>query len=199
MRLFLVRHALCDPVGVSLAGRTPGVSLNVAGRAQLEPLVARLTRRLAGARLDGVLSSPLARAHETASAIARAHGLAVATDGALHELDVGSWTGRALDTLGDEPDWAPFNSYRSGTAAGGAEYAFQGQARAVAMLLARARATPEATLVAVSHGDVLRGVLAHALGVSLDLAHRLEVSPASVSELELYPWGPRVLGVNDVS
>ena len=199
MRVLLVRHALCDPVGVSLAGRTPGISLNAAGRAQLGPLVARVARRLAGATLDAVLASPLARAQETGGALARAHAVTVTTEPGLHELDVGRWTGRAIAALGDDPDWAPYNTYRSGTAAGGAELAIAVQARAVAALLARARATPEATVAAVSHGDVIRAVLCHALGAPLDLQHRLEVSPGSVSELELWPWGPRVLAINDVS
>lgn len=199
MRLFLVRHALCDPVGVTLAGRMRGVSLNAAGRAQLGPLARRMARRLAGARLDAVLASPRARAQETAAAIARAHDLAVTTEPALDEIDLGRWTGRALDTLHDDPDWAPFNSYRSGTPAGGAELQLQVQARAVAALLARARATPDAIIAAVSHGDVLKAVLGHVLGVPLDLQHRIDVSPASVSEVEFRPWGPRVLAVNDVS
>lgn len=199
MRLFLIRHALCDPVGISLAGRMPGVSLNAAGRAQLGPLVARVARRLGGVPLDAVIASPLARAQETGGAVARAHGLAVDTEPGFHEIDVGRWTGREIDALGDDPDWAPFNTYRSGTPAGGAELAIAAQARAVAALLARARSSPDAVIAAVSHGDVIRAVLCHALGVSLDLQHRVEVSPASVSELELWPWGPRVLAINDVS
>ncbi len=199
MRLFLVRHALCDPVGVSLAGRTPGVSLNAAGRAQLGPLVARVARRLDGARLDAVYASPLARTQETAGAVARAHGLPVTTEPALAEIDVGRWTGRTIASLDDDPDWKPFNTYRSGTPAGGAELQAAVQARAAGALLARARATPDATVVAVSHGDVLKAVLGHFLGVAIDLQPRIEVSPASVSEVELHPWGPRVLAVNDVS
>ncbi len=199
MRLFLVRHALVDPVGVSLPGRTPGVSLNAAGRAQLAPLGARVARRLAGAPLDAVLASPLARAQETAAAIAGRYGLPVTVEPALHELDLGRWTGRALAGLGDDPDWVPFNTYRSGTPAGGGELAAVAQARAVAALLARARATPDAAVAAVSHGDVVRAVLAYVLGVPIDLQLRIEVAPASVSEIELRPWGPRVLALNDVS
>ena len=199
MRLFLIRHGLIDPIGVSLPGRTPGVLLNAAGRAQLAPLVARVARRLAGAPLDIVITSPLARAQETGAALAQAYGLAVTVEPALHEIDLGRWTGRALAGLGDDPDWAPFNAYRSGTPAGGAELGVEAQARAVAALLARARATPDAAIAAVSHGDVMRAVLAHVLGVPIDLQHRIEVSPGSVSEIELQPWGPRVVALNDVS
>ena len=199
MRLLLVRHALVDPVGVSIAGRMPGVSLNAAGRAQLGSLVARVERRLGSARPDAVLASPLARTQETAGAIARAYGLPVTVESAIGEIDVGRWTGRTLASLEDDPDWKPFNTYRSGTPAGGAEFQIAVQARAAAALLARARATPDATVVAVSHGDVAKALLGHFLGVPADLQHRLEVSPAGVSEVELHPWGPSVLAVNDLS
>lgn len=204
MRLLLVRHALVDPVGVSLPGRLPGVSLNAAGRAQLPALVARVGRRLGGAPLGAVIASPLARAQETAGALARAHGLTVAVEPALVEFALGRWTGRTLDSLHDDPEWAPFNSYRGGTPAGGGapfggELQLEVQARAAAALIARARATPDATVAAVSHGDVIKAVLGHFLGVPTDLQQRLEVSPTGVSDLELHPWGPRVLAVNDVS
>lgn len=199
MRLLLVRHALCDPVDVRLAGRAPGVSLNAAGRAQLGPLVARVARRLADTPLDAVLASPLARAQETARAVARAHALSVTTEPALIELDVGRWTGATFDALHDDADWAPFNTYRSGTPAGSAELQLQVQARAVAALLAHARATPDAAIVAVTHGDVVKTLVGHCLGVPIDLQHRFEIAPASVSEVELHPWGPRIVAVNDVS
>ncbi len=197
MRLLLVRHALCDPVGVSLSGRRPGVSLNAAGRAQLAPLVARVARRLDGAPLAAVVASPLARAQETAAALARAHGLEMATEPGLAELDFGAWTGRRIDALGDEPDWPHFNAYRSGTRPPGGEMALEAQARAVAAALRLAAAHPGARVAAVSHADVIKAVLGHALGIPLDLQHRLEVAPASVSEVELRPWGARVLAVND--
>lgn len=199
MRLLLVRHALCDPVGVSLSGRRPGVSLNAAGRAQLPALTARVARRLGGARLDAVVASPLARAQETAAALARAHGTPVVTEPGLAELDFGAWTGRAIDGLDAEPGWPHFNRYRSGTRPPGGELALEAQARAVGAALRLAEAHPHGTVAAVSHADVLKAVLGHLLGIALDLQHRLEVAPASVSEVELAPWGARVLAVNDLA
>jgi probable phosphoglycerate mutase len=199
MHLLLVRHALCDPVGVSLSGRRPGVSLNADGRAQLAPLVARVARRLDGAPLAAVVASPMARAQETALAVARAHGLAVDTEPGLAELDFGLWTGRRIDGLGDETAWPHFNAYRSGTRVPGGELALEAQARAVGAALRLAAARPDARVAAVSHADVIKAVLGHALGIPLDLQHRLEVAPASVSEVELRPWGARVLAVNDVA
>jgi len=199
VRLLLVRHALCDPVGVSLSGRRPGVSLNAAGRAQLAPLVARIGRRLAGASLDAVVASPMARAQETAASVARAHGLPVAVEPGFVEFDFGQWTGRRIDALGDEPDWPHFNTYRSGTRAPGGELALEAQARAVGAALRLAAAHPDGCVAAVGHADVIKAVLGHALGIPLDLQHRLEIAPASVSEVELRPWGARVLAVNDAA
>lgn len=183
-------------MGVSLAGWLPGVSLNAAGRAQLPGLVARVARRLGGAPLAAVVASPMARAQETAAALARAHGLAVAVEPGLAELDAGDWTGRSFDALGDHPDWAPFNSYRSGTRPPGGELALEAQARAVAAVLRLAAAHPAgAAVAAVSHADVVRAVVAHALGVPLDLQHRLPAEPAAVAELEYAPWGARVVAL----
>jgi probable phosphoglycerate mutase len=192
VHLYLVRHATCDPVGHRLAGRAPGVSLNAAGRAQARALAAHL----AGARLDAVASSPLARALETASAIARPHGLVPSVEPGLLELGFGDWTGRAIDGLRGEERWTHFNAYRSGTRAPGGELALEAQARAVAAVLRLAAERPDARVAVVSHADVLKAVLGHLLGVPLDLQHRLEIAPASVSEAELHPWGARVLAVN---
>jgi probable phosphoglycerate mutase len=97
---------------------------------------------------------------------------------------------------------AALQRYRSGTRAPGGELALEAQARAVAAALRLAAAhpdDPDARVAAVSHADVIKAVLGHALGIPLDLQHRLEVAPASVSEVELRPWGARVLAVNDAA
>ena len=50
----------------------------------------------------------------------------------------------------------------------------------------RKRHAQPGTLVAiVSHGDVLRMLITHALGMPSDFIHRLELSPASVTVLEV--------------
>jgi probable phosphoglycerate mutase len=187
----LIRHALCDPVGHALSGRRPGVGLNAVGRAQ----AAGLGARLAHLPLAAVYASPLARSLETAAALARPHGMAPVREPALVELDFGAWTGRALDTLGAEPAWAPFNTYRSGTRVPAGELALEAQARAVGGVLRLAERHAGRYVAAVSHADVIKAVVGHLLGVPLDLQHRLEIPPASICALELHPWGPRVLAV----
>ena len=195
MRLFLVRHAMCDPVGRSLSGRRRGVGLNAVGRAQAESVARRLSR----APLTAVHSSPLARALETAAAVAAPHALTPNVEAGLAELEFGDWTGREIDALRGEEQWTHFNAYRSGTRAPGGELALEAQARAAGALLRLAAAHPDGCVAAVSHADVIKAALGHLLGVPIDLQHRLEVAPASVSEAELRPWGARVLAVNDVA
>src|SRR5687767_15126552 len=102
----LVRHALCDPVGCLIAGRQPGVHLNDAGRLQAH----RLAERLQPIALEGIYSSPLDRAVETADPIARAKGLPVQVAEGWNEIDFGEWTGRALVDLDPLPEWRRFNS-----------------------------------------------------------------------------------------
>jgi probable phosphomutase (TIGR03848 family) len=191
----LIRHAMCDTVGRTIAGRSPDVHLNREGKTQAEDLAARLS----SLSLAAIYSSPLERALETAAPIAAKHRLPVSTAPGLNELDFGDWTGRALADLEGNQDWIAFNSFRSGTRIPGGETMTEVLARALREIDHARRAHPDAGhLVAiVSHGDVLRALLAHYLGISLDLFQRLELDPASVSIVVLDCYGPRVTRVND--
>jgi probable phosphoglycerate mutase len=136
------------------------------------------------------------RAAETADALAAAHGLRVTTDDRLIELDFGEWTGWTLDALQPLEDWRHFNTFRSGTRPPGGELMLEAQARVVSMLLALREAHAGQVVVAVTHGDVIKAALAFFLGVPLDLAHRMEIDPASRSIVEAHAWGARVLALN---
>jgi probable phosphoglycerate mutase len=177
----LIRHALCDPVGKSIAGRTPGIHLNEAGRRQ----AAALAVRLGGLPVAAIRSSPLERAVETAEPLASALGLPVVQDEGLNEVDFGDWTGRTLTELDVLPAWRDFNERRSSTRIPGGETMAEVIRRSLATL-EQLRGTHNLTrqLVAVvSHGDVLRSLVAHCLGMDPNRIHRLEIAPASVSIL----------------
>jgi probable phosphomutase (TIGR03848 family) len=177
----LIRHALCDPVGKLIAGRTPGIHLNDMGRRQAAALALRL-KRLPVAE---VRSSPLERAVETAQALAGVFGLPVVRDERLNEVDFGDWTGRTLTELDGMPKWRDFNGRRSSTRIPGGEAITEVVSRSMAAL-DQVRRTPELAgrLVAVvSHGDVLRSLVAHCIGMDPDAIHRIEIAPASVSVL----------------
>jgi probable phosphoglycerate mutase len=190
----LIRHALCDPVGRSIAGRLPGIHLNETGRRQAQ----RLAEWLRPVALDGIYSSPLERAVETASPIAHAHGKPVQTSEGWNEVDFGEWTGQQLAELDILPAWRKFNAFRSSSTIPGGENMARVLDRVLRELdrLRDLHPAPAARVAVVSHGDVLRSLIAHALGAPLDLFQRLEISPASISALEITEQGPRILWLN---
>jgi broad specificity phosphatase PhoE len=177
----LIRHAVCDPVGRSVAGRTPGIHLNEVGHRQAAALAARLSTL----QVAAVWSSPLERALETAQPLAGVLGLRVIQDARLNEMDFGDWTGRTLTELEGVSGWRDFNERRSSTRIPNGEIMGEVVSRSLAAL-EEVRRTPELTgrLVAlVSHGDVLRSLIAHCIGMDPNAIHRIEIAPASVSIL----------------
>jgi broad specificity phosphatase PhoE len=190
----LIRHASCDPVGRSIAGRKPGVHLNAEGSEQ----AARLAERLTALSIDGLYSSPLERAMETAEPIGSRQHLDIQPAAGLLEVDFGSWTGKTLSELELVPEWRSFNQFRSGTRIPGGENMAEVLSRSLGELerLRRLHPSPGALVAVVSHGDVLRMLLTHALGMPADLLHRLELSPASVTVLQVEDYGIRLLLLN---
>jgi probable phosphoglycerate mutase len=191
--VLLVRHATCDPVGKSIAGRAEGVHLNAEGEQQARRVAARLRE----VPVAAIYSSPLERARETAEHIARGRDLRVESFDAVAEIDFGEWTGCALEALAALPAWRRFNSFRSGTRIPGGELIAEVQARAVAGLASLRDRHPDGTVAVVSHADVIKAALAYYLGTPLDLMQRLEVAPASVSAVALDAEGVRILALND--
>ena len=169
-----------------------GVGLSEAGHAQARTLAASL----AGTTLRAVWASPLQRAQETAAPIAARQGLPVHTDEALNEIDFGDWTALGFDTLHDRPDWIAWNRLRSCNRAPGGETMGEAQARALAAIWRLCDSVPDGDVAVVSHSDVLKSILAHMLGVPLDLMGRIEVDPASRSVVTLFGTDLRIRAVN---
>lgn len=147
--------------------------------------------------IAAVYSSPRERAWYTARGIADAHELKVEISGALDEVDFGDWTGMSFDALEGEPLWQQWNEARSSARPPEGESMAEAVARAVAALGAIAAAHDNESVAAVSHCDVIRGVIAHYLGLSLDNILRFDIDPASVSRLAVGSWGARVMTVNE--
>jgi probable phosphoglycerate mutase len=183
---------MCDPVGRSIAGRAPGVHLSAEGVAQVETLC----RALVPIVIAAVYTSPLERARETAAALARGRSVVVRDEPGLIEVDFGEWTGHALAELDAQPLWRAFNERREATRIPGGETMGEVTARAWESLHAMQRAHPEELIVAVSHGDVIRALLASCLGLPVDNMLRFEVAPASVSTIEVGEQHSRVLSIN---
>lgn len=191
--VLLVRHAAHPLVGRVLCGRMAGVHLDEAGRAQ----AARLAARLASIRPDVVHSSPLPRCLETAEPLAAQHGLPVVPCPALTELDFGAWTGRSFAALDAEPTWMRWNTARAESRPPDGESMRDAQGRAVDWLRRVQAGHPDATVLAVSHADVIKGMLLWCLGLTLDAHQRFDIDPCSISALLLWDGGGKVLRMNE--
>ena len=194
--VLLVRHGLTDAnASGRLAGWTPGVHLAERGREQAAALAARLAK----VPLAAIVSSPLERCQETATALAAGREIAVETDEQLGECRYGDWTGQELKKLVKDPLWKVVQAHPSAATFPGGESLRDTQARAVDAIRAHnARLGSDATWVAVSHGDVIKALLADALGVHLDLFQRIQVDPCSVSVVRYTELRPFVVRMNDV-
>ncbi len=198
--VILVRHGrtTANATGI-LAGRLPGVRLDPTGQSQ----AAAVGQRLAPVPLAALVTSPLQRCRETTQQIERAHPSPPPrrTEKALTECDYGSWQGRALKDLAREKLWSTVQAQPSAATFPDGESMIAMQARAVAAVR-RLDAAVEgehgagAVWCAVSHGDVIKSVIADALGLHLDLFQRINVDPASVSIIRYTDSRPYVLATN---
>jgi probable phosphomutase (TIGR03848 family) len=195
--VILLRHGRTTAnTSGTLAGWTPGVLLDDTGAAQ----VGAVAERLAKVPLAAIVSSPLERCRQTADAIAEGRNLAVQADDRLGEARYGDWTGRTLKELVKEPLWKVVQQHPSAAVFPGpeGEGLAQTQARAVAAVREwNAKLGPDAVWLACSHGDVIKAILADALGLHLDQFQRIVVDPASVSVVTYTETRPFVGRVND--
>ncbi|WP_244607032.1 histidine phosphatase family protein [Bosea sp. CS1GBMeth4] len=196
MTLFLLlRHAAHDDVGSFLAGRTPGILLGQAGRAQ----AGRLAERLKRERLAALYCSPRERTRQTADAIAAA-GAAEAPQvlDALDEIDFGGWSGKSFAELDADETWRAWNARRSEAVTPGGE-SFADVARRIVGTMERlAGRHAGAAIGLVTHADVIKAAVLHHLGLAADDWWRIEVSPASITRLVLAGHGAQLLGLNEV-
>jgi probable phosphomutase (TIGR03848 family) len=197
--VILARHGrtAANATGV-LAGRSKGVHLDDTGNAQARAAAERLT----GLELATVVTSPLERCRETARLLAP--GVRAVTDRRLLECDYGDWTGKELKKLSKEKLWRTVQAQPSGVRFPGGESMPEMSARAVAAIRDRdaaveAHAGDHAVWVAVSHGDVIKAILADALGMHLDAFQRIMVDPGSLSVIRYTPHRAFVLTMNSRS
>ena len=197
--VLLIRHgrSSANTSGV-LAGRAGGVHLDETGQRQ----VASLGQRLRGVPLTCVVTSPLERTRETAAALldARPAPLPLHVDERFIECGYGEWTGLELKVLAKDPLWKTVQAHPSAVRFPGGESMVGMQQRAVdAVRMWNGELGPKAVYAIVSHGDVIKAVLADALGMHLDQFQRLVVDPASVSVISYTALRPFVHRMNDTS
>jgi probable phosphomutase (TIGR03848 family) len=195
--VLLVRHGLTASTGELLTGWTPGIPLDDRGVAQATALAARL----APLPLDAIVSSPLDRCQQTAAAIAQGRdGLQIVTEDRVGECRYGDWTGQPLKKLAEEKLWRVVQAHPSAVTFPGpdGESMPEMQHRAVAAIRDwNARLGQDATYLVCSHGDVIKAIVADALGLHLDQYQRIQADPCSLTVIRYTPLRPFVLRMND--
>lgn len=198
MTVILLRHGRSTSnTAHTLAGRSPGVDLDDLGRGQ----AAGLVDRLHGLPIRALVRSPLLRCARTLEPLAAALALTPLIDERITEVDYGSWTGRALGELVKEPLWSVVQQQPSAAIFPDGEGLADVQARAVAAVREHDRRLADEfgsdTLwVACTHGDVIKAVIADALGAHLDSFQRITADPASASVIRYTAVRPFVVHVN---
>jgi probable phosphomutase (TIGR03848 family) len=197
--VLLVRHGLTAMTGPILAGHTPGLHLDERGQRQ----AAAVAARIAALPLTAVITSPLERCVDTAAAIVAAQleaGRTPAehTEERLVECRYGDWTGKQIKDLAKDPMWKVVQAQPSAARFPGGESLAEVSARAIEAIRDwDARLGEQAVWVACSHGDVIKAILADALGLHLDQFQRIVVDPCSVSVVRYTNTRPYVLRSND--
>jgi probable phosphomutase (TIGR03848 family) len=198
--VLLVRHGrtAANSAGV-LAGVGHDIGLDQVGVTQARALAPRL----AAVPLSAVVSGPLRRCRETVDVLmAERADPAITVDDRLTECDYGTWTGRSLRELSHEPLWRVVQAHPSAVTFPGGESMRAVQTRAVTAVrehdgLVAEAAGPNALWLLVSHGDVIKSVVADALGLHLDLIQRLIVDPGSITAVRYTQMRPSVMRLND--
>ncbi|WP_102142725.1 histidine phosphatase family protein [Mycobacterium hubeiense] len=198
MTVILLRHGRSTSnTAMTLAGRTDGVDLDDKGREQAQALV----ERLGGLPIRAIVRSPLLRCRKTVEPLAQSLGLDPLVDERISEVDYGAWTGRKIADLVKEPLWSVVQQQPSAAVFPDGEGLAHVQARAVAAVREHDRRLAEqydgdALWVACTHGDVIKAVVADALGTHLDSFQRIVADPASMSVIRYTATRPFVIHVN---
>lgn len=189
---YLVRHAVTEHTGRKLSGWMPDIHLTDEGRAQADAVAERLSR----VRLQAVYSSPIERTMETARPIATRHRLPIRTRRRLGEVAFGRWEDRSFGTLRRTKLWGLVQHVPSAARFPDGETFRDVQARAVDEIERIGAEHPRGAVCCVSHADVIKLIVAHYMGLHIDLFQRLAVGPASISVIAVTGGRPMVVALN---
>ena len=197
-RIILLRHAhsIANESGI-LAGQLPGISLSKKGSQQAIDLVDRIGK----VSFDSIRMSPMQRCQETLAPwleSAHSNGLKrFILDEKLIEMNYGSWSGKKLNSLAKQPLWKIIQKTPSKVEFPQGERMTAMQKRAVASIEEAVLEKSRGTHLFVSHGDVIKAMVASLLKMKLDNFQSLVIDPASITMLEYDGDSARLILFND--
>ncbi|MBN2048186.1 MAG: histidine phosphatase family protein [Anaerolineaceae bacterium] len=190
--ILLIRHSTTDFVNNRLAGRIDS-PLNELGRRRSQELAVALSTQ----PIKAVYASPLQRAIQTARPLADRLRLKVQSDERLLQVNYGDWEGKSFWELEQDPSWRKFIAQPGSVHIPGGESAEHVQKRGMSCLdEIGERYGDDDMVVAITHGSVIRFVIASYLGMDVNNANRLKIYPASVSVLRLGGVMPILVSLN---
>jgi probable phosphoglycerate mutase len=200
MQVVLIRHAHSETNAKGiLSGRISGVHLSPTGKKQAQ----ELSLRLGAIKVSQLRISPLERCNETISpwwenfGVKNNPGVELCEDRDLIEVDYGKWSGKKLALLSKNKLWKTVQNNPSGMYFPSGEGLAQMQERAMRAVHGAIDSKRKGATVFVSHGDVIKSIVASALGMHLDGFQRIVIDPASVSVIDFSGSNPRVILLND--
>jgi probable phosphomutase (TIGR03848 family) len=194
MQLVLfIRHGLAEYKPGRLYGWTPGVHLSAEGRDQAK----RLAERLEPVKIKALYSSPLERCRETAEAITAGRRLEMEIVEGLGEVRYGSWQGQTYRALMKKPLWRTVQLMPSQARFPGGESLLELQTRGVAAVEQIRKRHKNGVIAIVSHADMIKAIVAHYLGMHLDLFQRIHIDTASVTAIAFHGAFPRIVRMSD--
>jgi len=201
-RILLLRHAhsVANEKGI-LAGRTPGIPLSDRGVKQAQ----EVAMRLQGITFSQIRISPMERCSETVKPLissftkSAAKKVAIEIDEDIVEVDYGKWSGRKLAILAKDKAWKVVQDTPSAMYFPGGEGLLGVQARAMRALNSIAKSSGSDAKMLVSHGDVIKAIVASVLGTHLDHFQKIVIDPASMTVLDFNGKDFRVLTLNSTS
>jgi broad specificity phosphatase PhoE len=179
--IILVRHCVHDLLDRVLVGRRSDVALNTVGIKQAERLAAALVR----SGVIDIKSSPQIRARQTAEPMAAILGKPTEIAPEFDEADYGAWSGRAFDSLQNDPGWQRWNSHREVCRPPGGESVHELQSRVLAGLSRLKKAHPDQCIAVVTHAEPARAAVLHYRGIPLGEFARVRIDPGSCTTLQL--------------
>lgn len=192
----LLRHAhsTANESGI-LAGRLKGIDLSRKGAKQ----ASELTRRLGNFPIKEIRISPLERCHQTVSPWLTSIKVKArfVVDPNLEEVDYGQWTGKKLSSLSRKREWKTVQNTPSKMRFPDGETIAAMSKRAIKALNEGLASRGSGALVIVSHGDVIKSLIAYSLNIKLDDFQRIVVDPASITIIDFSGSIPRVIALND--
>ena len=195
-RIVLLRHAhsVANEKNL-LAGRTAGISLSKKGKEQAKELIARL----GDIAFDEVAISPLQRCRETIDPWLTSAGAKsrIVVDDSISEVDYGNWSGKTLASLRRKAQWKVVQDFPSQMTFPDGESLLEMQGRALSGFYRLNAVKGKGPRLLVSHGDVIKSIVAHCLGMHLDQFQRLVIEPASLTIIDTDSGTSRLVRFND--